>query len=195
MLIAMLLSSLLTLNVLAALILIVWVLFTGALHVDGLADCADAWVGGLGSRERSLEIMKDPASGPVAVVVLVLLLLLKWSLIQSLLQQQLFIFLLFSPILGRLAILILMLTTDYVRPAGMAAMMIKFFPNHAAIVLSVVLILLSFYVIGLSPVLLMLGLLWLIAVQAKKRMGGVTGDVYGASVELVEVAVLAGSVL
>ncbi|MEK1940892.1 MAG: adenosylcobinamide-GDP ribazoletransferase, partial [Pseudomonas sp.] len=61
----------------AALILAAWVALSGALHLDGLADSADAWLGGFGDRERTLSIMKDPRSGPIAVVTLVLVLLLK----------------------------------------------------------------------------------------------------------------------
>ncbi|MGR9115798.1 MAG: adenosylcobinamide-GDP ribazoletransferase, partial [Gammaproteobacteria bacterium] len=72
----------------AALILTCWVWLSGGLHLDGLADCADAWVGGLGSRERSLEIMKDPAAGPSAVVVLVLVLLLKWTALAAVLENR-----------------------------------------------------------------------------------------------------------
>jgi len=63
----------------AAMILSFWVLLTGGLHLDGLADCTDAWAGGLGNKQRSLDIMKDPAAGPIAVVILLLLLLLKWG--------------------------------------------------------------------------------------------------------------------
>lgn len=47
----------------AALLLTLWVLLSGALHLDGLADSADAWLGGFGDRERTLQIMKDPRSG------------------------------------------------------------------------------------------------------------------------------------
>ena len=39
----------------AALLVTLWMTITGGLHLDGLADCADAWVGGLGSRERTLK--------------------------------------------------------------------------------------------------------------------------------------------
>ena len=53
----------------AALVLTAWVAITGALHLDGLADSADAWMGGLGNRERTLAIMNDPYCGPGAVVV------------------------------------------------------------------------------------------------------------------------------
>ncbi len=194
-LIASLMLQTMPLNIVAVFILIIWVLLSGALHLDGLADCADAWVGGLGNRERSLAIMKDPASGPVAVVALILLLLLKWALIKYLLEQELFLILLFTPAIGRLAILILMLTTSYVRPSGMAETIIKHFPSIAAKRLSIVVLLVALYFVGLQAVILMLGLLWLIAFQANKRLGGVTGDVYGASVELVEITVLAGSLL
>lgn len=47
----------------AALLLTVWVLLSGGLHLDGLADSADAWLGGFGDRERTLTIMKDRAAG------------------------------------------------------------------------------------------------------------------------------------
>ena len=73
----------------AALVLTGWVWLTGGLHLDGLADCADAWVGGLGSRERSLDIMKDPAAGPSAVVLLVLVLLLKWTALMAIPENRL----------------------------------------------------------------------------------------------------------
>ena len=43
----------------AAMILAAWVMLTGGLHLDGLADSADAWAGGRGHRERALAIMKD----------------------------------------------------------------------------------------------------------------------------------------
>ena len=66
----------------AALLLAVWVLLTGALHLDGVADVADAWVGGFGDREKTFQILKDPRSGPIAVVVLVLVLLVKWAALE-----------------------------------------------------------------------------------------------------------------
>src|SRR5690606_7673193 len=69
----------------AAILLAVWAGLSGGLHLDGLADSADAWVGGLGDRERTLAIMKDPRSGPIAVVVLLLVLLLKFAALAVLL--------------------------------------------------------------------------------------------------------------
>lgn len=55
----------------AGLVLVLWVWITGGLHLDGLADSADAWLGGFGDKQRTLDLMKDPTCGPSAVVVLV----------------------------------------------------------------------------------------------------------------------------
>jgi len=179
----------------SAIILILWVLLTGGLHLDGLADCADAWVGGLGSKQRSLEIMKDPTAGPIAVVVLVLLLLLKWSIISYILEQQAFAVLIITPVMGRLAILILMLSTSYIRTAGLGEKLVANLPTSATKAVSLSGILIGLFYLGIIPMCLMLIILLLIYYQANKRLGGVTGDVYGAAVELVEVGILLGIVI
>ncbi len=176
----------------AALILTLWVLLTGGLHLDGLADCADAWVGGLGSQQRSLEIMKDPAAGPIAVVILVLVLLLKWTMISYVLEKQAFEVLLITPMLGRLALLIMMLFTTYVRVDGLGAKIVANLPNDRAKAVSLLSLLISAYYLGILAIAFMLIMLFIIKFHAKKRLGGVTGDVYGAAVELVEVSILLG---
>ncbi len=179
----------------AALLLTAWVLLTGGLHLDGLADCADAWVGGYGDKERSLRIMKDPASGPIAVSLLVLVLLLKFAALAALLEAADFAALLLAPVLGRVAILVLMLTTQYVRPQGLAEQLLQQLPVAAAGWLVAVCVLLALVLLGL-PTLLAGGLLLLwLRHAAVSRLGGVTGDVYGAAVELTETAVLIAAAL
>ncbi|WP_223068975.1 adenosylcobinamide-GDP ribazoletransferase [Paenibacillus caui] len=71
----------------AALTLIVWVWMTGGLHLDGWMDSADALLS-YRSRARMLEIMKDSRVGAMGVLCCVLLLLLKFTLIESLLEQE-----------------------------------------------------------------------------------------------------------
>ena len=63
----------------AALVVAVWAVLSGALHLDGLADSADAFLGGHGDANRTLSIMKDPRSGPAGVVAVTLVLLLKYA--------------------------------------------------------------------------------------------------------------------
>lgn len=179
----------------ATIILIVWVLITGGLHLDGLADCADAWVGGLGNKQRSLEIMKDPAAGPIAVIALVLVLLLKWSMIIVILEQQKLAALVLAPMLGRLAILFLMQFTNYIRTGGLAEKLLANLPETSVKVVSLLTSVIAFYYLGVIPIVLIAITLLIIAYQTKKRLGGVTGDVYGAAVELTEVSVLLGVLL
>lgn len=177
----------------AALLLILWVGLTGGLHLDGLADSADAWAGGFGDRERTLTIMQDPRSGPIAVVVLVLLLLLKFAALLTLLQAGQPLALLLAPWIARGLLPLLFLSTPYVRPGGLGALLAAHLPRaelpywlagHA-----VLLILLS----GWSGLLALLAALLLFAGLRQlmcQRLGGTTGDTAGALVELAEAVVL-----
>lgn len=179
----------------AAILLTIWVLLTGGLHLDGLADCADAWVGGFGDRQRSLRIMKDPASGPVAVALLVLVLLLKWTALAALIEQNRLMPLLMAPLLGRSAIVLLMLSTPYVSPQGLAEKLLRHLPETAARWVAGLSLAVAAFLLGWLPMLLAILLLIWLRHAAISRLGGVTGDVYGAAVELVETAVLLGAVL
>lgn len=180
----------------AALILTLWVLLTGGLHLDGLADCSDAWAGGLGNTERSLAIMKDPAAGPIAVIMLLLLLLLKWTALYSLLQQgQNFVPLLLAPFLGRLSILMLMLSTPYIRKNGLGHAMQAHFPQAAAQLILLSSLALCFWLSNIYLMLTVLASILCIRHLALQRLHGVTGDVYGASVEIIETVVLVSLVL
>lgn len=182
-------------TVVAALVLVAWVWLTGGLHLDGLADCADACVGGLGDRQRSFQIMKDPAAGPMAVLVLLLVLLLKWVSIVILIQQNNLYCLMLAPLLGRCAILLLMLSTPYVSPKGLAEKLILHLPTSEARQVLVGSLIFAGFMLGWLNVLLVGVLLLWIRQVALDRLGGATGDVYGAAVELVETAALLTAVL
>ncbi|NOQ36383.1 MAG: adenosylcobinamide-GDP ribazoletransferase [Methylococcaceae bacterium] len=175
----------------AAILLTFWVLITGGLHLDGLADCADGWAGGLGNPQRSLEIMKDPASGAIAVVVLILVLLLKWTALSSLLEQdEGFSQLIIIPALGRSAILALMLSSPYVSPNGLGEKLIRYLPKTAAALVLSTMLALGFYIVGFWALFYAGLMLLAIRFLAHQRLGGVTGDVYGAAVELLEMVLL-----
>ncbi|MDQ7074535.1 MAG: adenosylcobinamide-GDP ribazoletransferase [Gammaproteobacteria bacterium] len=174
----------------AALILSLWVLLTGGLHLDGLADSADAWVGGLRDRQRTLEIMKDPSCGPIGVLSLLLVLLLKFAALQSVLAQNLWQALLLAPLLARAALPLLLLTTPYVREQGLGSALKSHLPRPALIVMLILLG--SAMVIWVNGWLLLslIMLFYLLRQVMLKRLGGTTGDTAGAMVEILEVAVL-----
>jgi len=174
----------------AALILTCWVMVTGGLHLDGLADCADAWAGGLVSKERTLAIMKDPTAGPVAVVVLILTLLIKWSSLTSILAEQKYSILLAVPIVGRLTILVMMLSTPYVRENGLGEKMQQNLPVDGARVIVFIGSLVCAWILGFTAIAVAVFIVWLLRRLVMHRMGGASGDVYGAILELSETATL-----
>lgn len=182
----------------AALLLTVWVLLSGALHLDGLADSADAWLGGFGDRERTLTIMKDPRSGPIAVVTLVLVLLLKFCALLALIEQGDAVMLIIVPLLGRAALLGLFLTTPYVRAGGLGQALADHLPRRAgwwALGASALACLLMAGVKAIVALIVALvGFVWLRRVMMR-RLGGTTGDTAGALLELLEMVVLVGVVL
>lgn len=182
----------------AALLLSVWVVLSGALHLDGLADSADAWLGGYGDRERTLTIMKDPRSGPIAVVTLVLVLLLKFAALLALIEQQHSVVLIIVPLISRSALLGLFLTTPYVRPGGLGQALADHLPRLAGKQVLVISAVACVLMAGLSGVwalvLATVLFVWLRQVMVR-RLGGTTGDTAGALLELLEVAVLVGQAL
>jgi adenosylcobinamide-GDP ribazoletransferase len=177
----------------AALVLAAWVMLSGGLHLDGLADSADAWLGGFGDRERTLTIMKDPRSGPIAVVTLVVVLLLKFAALVALIQQQHSIGLLLAPVIGRAALLGLFLHTPYVRKGGLGQALADHLPRRVSQQVLLVVAMGSLLVAGFSGLVALLvavvGYVWLRQVMMR-RLGGTTGDTAGAMLELLEVAVL-----
>ena len=177
----------------AALLLALWVLLSGALHLDGLADSADAWLGGFGDRERTLQIMKDPRSGPIAVVTLVLVLLLKFCALWVLVERGAGALLLLAPVVGRAAMLGLFLGTPYVRPGGLGQALAEHLPRRAAgwvLLGSMLLCLLLGGLRAVWPMVVAIGVfLWLRRLMCQ-RLGGATGDTAGALLELLELAVV-----
>ncbi|MGP6421912.1 adenosylcobinamide-GDP ribazoletransferase [Pseudomonas putida] len=182
----------------AALLLTAWVLLSGALHLDGLADSADAWLGGFGDRERTLTIMKDPRSGPIAVVTLVLVLLLKFCALLALIEQGHAVMLIIVPLLGRAALLGLFLTTPYVRAGGLGQALADHLPRRAGWWVLGASALACLLIAGVKAiaalVVALVGFVWLRRVMMR-RLGGTTGDTAGALLELLEMAVLVGLAL
>ncbi|MCW8919411.1 MAG: adenosylcobinamide-GDP ribazoletransferase [Gammaproteobacteria bacterium] len=176
----------------AALLLALWLLLSGALHIDGVADMADAWVGGQGDRERTLAIMKDPYCGPMGVSAVVAVLLLKFAALTELLVAAPLLLLL-PPVVGRSFAILLLLTTPYCREAGLASDMVRHLPRRAAwLLLAVVVAATLLWLPGLAPwVWGVSALLFVIYRRAlMQRLQGFTGDSAGALIEGAEVVTL-----
>ncbi|GAB3094456.1 adenosylcobinamide-GDP ribazoletransferase [Aestuariicella hydrocarbonica] len=180
-------------SVVAALVVTLWVLITGGLHLDGLGDSADGWLAG-GDTERTLEIMKDPRSGSAAVIIIGCLLLLKFSALSALIAHQNGWALCLAPVLSRAMALLLLLSTPYVSKQGIAENFLKY-ANRRHLRISVA----CAWIFALVLLPLPQALILMVTVTSLfaglralmvRRLGGTTGDTSGASIEILEAAVL-----
>jgi adenosylcobinamide-GDP ribazoletransferase len=186
----------------AAVVLAIWVAITGALHLDGLADVADAWVGGHCDRERTLRIMKDPCSGPMAVAAVSCLLLLKFAALDALIPHlhavpwrdpRLAAGCILPPLLARAAIPLLFAHTPYVRARGIAEQLAAHQSRRAGILIVLLTVIGALAVCGIVGVVALgtaaISYL-LIRGGLVRRLGGFTGDGAGAVIEVIEAACL-----
>jgi adenosylcobinamide-GDP ribazoletransferase len=173
----------------AVMTLLVWVVLTGGLHLDGLADCCDGLLAST-SVERRLEIMKDPRIGAFGVTGLILILLVKAAALASLTPVSSFSILLAAS-LARFCILPAALV-PLARPSGMGADFALGFRRSFILWGAVIPLVIAFLlgIRGVVAVLVGLSALSLILLFARSRIGGVTGDVFGMIVEIVEAVVL-----
>lgn len=163
------------------------VVITGALHLDGLADTADGLFSHRPSKQ-ALEIMKDSRVGVMGVIALVCVLGIKWAGIFHLRGYR-ELYLVIVPAYARGAFSIGIYFLDYLRPEGGTAG--GFFRNNrniGSLVLLVVPVCLSLW-LGFRGVLLngvFIGIVMLVILYYKKRLGGITGDMLGALGEVTE---------
>jgi adenosylcobinamide-GDP ribazoletransferase len=175
--------------VVGVLTLLIWVALSGGLHLDGLADCCDGLLAST-TPERRLEIMKDPRLGTFGGVGLLLTLMLKAAALSSLAPSTGF-GLLLAATLGRWCILPAGLM-PLARQGGMGADFASGLRRGAIFSGAILLLGLAFllgpqgWIAALVGLLAAAIVLWL----AKTRINGVTGDVFGAVVEVTETAVL-----
>jgi adenosylcobinamide-GDP ribazoletransferase len=182
----------------AAVLLAVWVAVTGALHLDGLADSMDAWVGGHGDRDKTLAIMKDPRSGPMAVATLVVVLLIKFTALVQLLANGAWGLIALVPVLGRTALVLLFLTTPYVRPQGLGSLLASHLSRRAcalAVIFTLLAMLASFGLETWWLLAVVVGVFFALRRLMLQRIEGTTGDTAGALVEITETVALLAAAL
>jgi adenosylcobinamide-GDP ribazoletransferase len=174
-----------------ALVLTANALLTGALHLDGLADAADGVFGGH-TAARRLEIMKDSRIGTFGVLALVLVLLMQYAALASLSDSVRRTALLLAPMLSRSGMVLLIVAFPYARPSGLGRSLKDSAPRGAAVIdaatgaaLAVVIGGLTGFGLTLIAAATVYAAGWYLA----RRLGGLTGDAYGA------IAVLAETVL
>jgi adenosylcobinamide-GDP ribazoletransferase len=173
----------------AALVVAVWAALTGGLHLDGLADCGDGLLAAV-SPERRLEIMRDPRLGTFGGAALILYLLLKTLAIASLPVPSIIAFLL-APAIARWLILLVAVQPS-ARLGGLGAAFKE--GLNRSVYLGAAVVPMALIIIGgwraiIAAVVAHAGAFAIVRV-ARSRLGGITGDVLGLTVEVSELIVL-----
>ena len=167
---------------------------TGAIHLDGLADTADGFGGGR-SREDVLRIMRDPVIGSYGASALVIVIGIKVTALAAVLDRgDALPFLIAAPALSRWTIPALAAWLPYARTDGGLGQAVTHRRDTVGVIIATAITaLIAIAVLGADALmawaLAALTAAW-IGRAARRRIGGVTGDVFGATVELTETAVL-----
>lgn len=174
----------------ALLALLAWVWVTGALHLDGLCDLADALGAAHRDPERLLRVLADPHVGAFGVVALVLQLLAKLVLLMLLARLELFWAVMLIPAWARLGPLVWARLPSIKQ--GLGERFAWSCPRWAIALWALMLLPAGVLYPALlaAPVLILLWRGYLL-----KRLGGMTGDALGAGVEVLESGLLLALVL
>jgi adenosylcobinamide-GDP ribazoletransferase len=172
----------------ATVVLVAWSLFlTGAIHLDGLADCADAFYGGRDT-ETILRILKDPRIGTMGGAAIVLSLLARFGAFISLPFHLALVCLPIMAMFSRSAVVTAMRLLPYVRSdAGILPARSSVGRGGLAFAIVALLVSLVLLPVPTAAGLLVLALFWRLS---GKKIGGCTGDVLGATIEIGEIVFL-----
>jgi adenosylcobinamide-GDP ribazoletransferase len=164
---------------------------TGALHVDGLADAADGLFGG-GDLSRRLEVMRDSRVGSFGLVAVVLVLVGDVAALAAMTPVRALIALVIAGAVSRWALLVMIAAVPYVREAGLgvaAGGAHRRFDLVLGSAITVIPCLLDWRR-ALAALLVVLLIVAVVGAIARWRIGGTTGDVYGATTELSQLGAL-----
>lgn len=173
----------------AALLLAVWIILTGALHVDGFIDSCDGLFGGK-SADGRLKIMRDERIGAYGFIGGFILLLLKYLGIVASMSWRIFIL---SPIIGRWMITLVLVIFPYARKTGLGKSMKENASYRQVLIAAVITISSCWLIAGIQGALMMIAITvfaWIMGLGIYRSIGGLTGDSYGAICEMSEVIVL-----
>lgn len=181
----------------SAVILTAMAMLTGGIHCDGFMDTFDGLFSGR-DKYKILEIMKDSRVGSFGVVSFVMLMLIEFATLNELSTK--FIFTIYSaPIIARLMMVITIGKFNYAREEGMGKAFAKYTDN-STITFAVIETLILIAPLMLIEIELMKNLLIAIFIPltftiyfgklSTKKIGGVTGDIYGAVTLISEMLVM-----
>ena len=187
-------------TVTSGLTIVLLVIITGAMHLDGFADTCDGLAGNKSAEER-WKVMHDSRTGAFGVTGLILLLLVKFALLNSIPQAFISPVLVVMPVISRWTMVYAIAMYPYARNEGLGKAFKDGVTRTRLVIATILTLGLSiflawwanldyYYIVGFG-MMIVIGLL-VIAVSEyfRRKFAGLTGDTYGAMNELAEIGVL-----
>ncbi|MBU1181649.1 MAG: adenosylcobinamide-GDP ribazoletransferase [Pseudomonadota bacterium] len=190
-------------DIVAALLVTALVLSNGGFHLDGLSDTVDA-LASRKSKERMIAIMKDSTTGPIGVVSIVLIILLKYLLFKnvvSLPDSTAYVALVLTPALARWCMVPALFHAKSARSDGLGKIFIEqtgarelFMATCLILGITTAIFLVMSQLIMLLKMIVIFILVYILSFSMSrffaKKFGGLTGDNLGAITEMSEVIFL-----
>ncbi|MCR5440462.1 MAG: adenosylcobinamide-GDP ribazoletransferase [Selenomonas sp.] len=178
-------------NFVTTVLVLLPIVMTGGLLLDGYMDTADG-VFSARSRERKLEIMKDSRVGAFGVIALVSLMMINWTVLRDIKLVLIMTALFVMPVIGRMAMVMVIAFFPYARPEGMGKAFSDMADKKTLAVASIttLLFVVPWGQAAIAALAVGLGFAWLLGAWLTNKLGGLTGDTYGAVETLTETMVL-----
>ncbi len=181
-----------TLILVSVILIILLIILTGGLHLDGLADTFDAFLSRK-NKEETLRIMQDSHIGTMGGLAIISIILLKIALLYSIGVLLRPLALVLMCILSRWSLVLAMFLFNYARQEGKAKVFIQGM-NLKIFILATIIALVSALVIwkikGLMIMIIVALVTYLTGKVISNKIGGITGDILGAMNEIAEVVIL-----
>ncbi len=173
-------------------IIILLIILTGALHLDGFADTLDGFYAGK-NRQEILKIMKDSRIGTMAAIGLVVLILLKFALLEGIPGAIKYKALLLMPLCGRWAMVVSGSLSKGAKTEGLGKFFCKPVRLREWLGATLFTLLVAFLILKTRLFLFILSILLFTLILTRyitRKIGGMTGDTFGAINEATEVFTL-----
>ena len=184
----------------SALTIVLLVIITGAMHLDGFADTCDGLAGNKPAEER-WKVMHDSRAGAFGVTGLILLLLVKFVLLNSIPQTNIVPVLVVMPVIGRWTMVYAIVMYPYARNEGLGKAFKDGVTRSRLVIATMITLGISiflawwadldyYYLVGFGIMVIISLTIITISEYFRRKFAGLTGDTYGAINELAETGVL-----
>ncbi|VAX19021.1 Cobalamin synthase [hydrothermal vent metagenome] len=167
---------------------------SGGLHIDGVADSADGFLSGA-PRDRAMEIMKDSRTGALGAFAMISIVAVKISALVVIPQEMVATAIIIASVAGRGAMTVAISVFKYVTAngTGLGTLFSNGRSGISAFISVLIVSIISLGLLGLAGfwvIVVHLFATFLFGAYSTKKIGGMTGDTYGALCEITEALVL-----